>query len=88
MTAAFDFVYRYRLWVLGAIAVLCFIDVAAIAISYLLYPGYMDHGESLIAMTSWRLFQGVFLRYFPILFLLLISAMAIYPSLFSKSFCR
>ena len=58
MTAAVDFVYRHRVWVLGAIAALCFIDVAAIAISYLLYPGYLDHGESIVAMTSWRLFQG------------------------------
>ncbi len=58
MTVGFDVVRRYRVWVLGIILFLCFIDVAAIAISYLLYPGYLDHGESIVAMTSWRLFQG------------------------------
>ena len=58
MTVGFDFVCRYRLWVLGAIAVLCFIDVAAVAISYLVYPGYLDHGEPMVAMTSWRLLDG------------------------------
>lgn len=57
-SAAVDFVCRYRLWVLGAVAVLCFIDVAAIAISYLVYPGYLDHGEPIVAMTSWRLLDG------------------------------
>lgn len=58
MTAAVDFVYRYRVWVLGAVAVLCFMDVAAIAIGYLVYPGYLDHGEPVVAMTSWRLLEG------------------------------
>ncbi len=57
-SAAVDFVCRYRLWILGAIAVLGFIDVAAVAISYLVYPGYLDHGEPVVAMTSWRLLDG------------------------------
>ena len=57
--AAVDFVYRYWLWVLGAIAVLCFIDVAAVAISYLVYPGYLDHGEPSVALISWRLLDGL-----------------------------
>jgi len=37
---------------------LCFIDVAAVAISYLVYPGYLDHGEPLVVMSSWRLLDG------------------------------
>ncbi len=57
-SAAVDFVCRYWLWLLGAIAVLCSIDVAAVAISYLVYPGYLDHGEPLVAMASWRLLDG------------------------------
>ena len=57
-SAVVDFVCRYRLWVLGAIAVLCSIDVVAVAISYLLYPGYLDHGEPVVAMMSWRLLDG------------------------------
>lgn len=57
-SAAVGFVCRYRLWVLGAIAVLSFIDVSAFAISYLVYPGYLDNGEPVIAMTSWRLLDG------------------------------
>ena len=56
--AAVDLVCRYRVWVLGVIAVLCFIDVATVAISYLVYPGYLDHGEPVVAMTSWRLLDG------------------------------
>ncbi len=57
-SAAVDFVCRYRLWILAAIAVLGFIDVAAVAIGYLVYPGYLDHGEPVVAMTSWRLLDG------------------------------
>jgi hypothetical protein len=55
---AFDFLCRHRLWLLGAVAVLCFADVTAVAISYLVYPGYLDHGEPVVAMMSWRLLDG------------------------------
>ena len=58
-SAAVDLVCRYWLWALGAIAVLCFIDVAAVAISYLVYPGYLDHGEPSVALISWRLLDGL-----------------------------
>ena len=55
---AFDFLCRHRPWLLGVVAVLCFADVAAVAISYLVYPGYLDHGEPSVAITSWRLLEG------------------------------
>jgi hypothetical protein len=55
---AAGFLCRYRLWLLGIVAVLCFADVAAIAISYLVYPGYLDHGEPVVAMISWRVLEG------------------------------
>ncbi len=55
---AFDFLCRHRLWLLGAVAVLCFADVAAVTIGYLVYPGYLDHGEPSVALISWRLLEG------------------------------
>ena len=56
---AFDFLCRHRLWLLAAAAVLCFAAVAAVAISYLVYPGYLDHGEPSVALISWRILDGI-----------------------------
>ena len=53
-----EFLSQNGLWLLGAVAVLCFANVAAVAIGYLAYPGYVDHGEPSVAMTSWRLLGG------------------------------
>ena len=53
-----EFLSQNGLWLLGVVAVLCFANVAAVAIGYLVYPGYVDHGEPSVAMTSWRLLEG------------------------------
>jgi len=37
---------------------LCFLDVAGMGLAYLMYPGYLDHGEPSLAMISWRLLDG------------------------------
>jgi hypothetical protein len=58
MTAAFDFVYRHRLWMLGLLAALAAANVTWVAGIYLVYPGYLDHGEPVVAMTSWRILDG------------------------------
>ncbi|MDA1089359.1 MAG: hypothetical protein O3A85_03480 [Proteobacteria bacterium] len=58
MTAALDFVCRYRLWLLGVLAVVAAADVVWVAATYLVYPGYLDHGEPVVAMTSWRILDG------------------------------
>ena len=58
MTVTFNFVYRHRIRLLVLLAGLVTIDVVWVAGTYLVYPGYLDHGESIVAMTSWRLFQG------------------------------
>lgn len=56
---AFDFLCRHRLRLLGGGAVLCFAAATFVAISYLLYPGYLDHGEPSVALISFRLLDGV-----------------------------
>ncbi len=59
MTAFFNFVYRYRLWVLGLLAALAAANVAWVAGTYLVYPGYLDHGEPSVALISWRILNGL-----------------------------
>jgi len=53
---------RYQAWILAVVAGLCLIDLAWIGGSYLLYPGYLDHGEPSITVMSWRLLDGVPVR--------------------------
>lgn len=50
--------YRHRLLLLGAVALLCLADVARIAAMYLAYPGYVDHAEPSIVTASWRIFTA------------------------------
>ena len=55
---ALDFIVRHRVAVLGIIAGLVLADVFWLATAYLLYPGYLDHGEPSVALISWRLLDG------------------------------
>ncbi|MDA0305555.1 MAG: hypothetical protein O3B76_04620 [Proteobacteria bacterium] len=50
---------RYQAWILAVLAGLCVIDLAWMGGSYLLYPGYLDHGEPSISLIAWRLLDGV-----------------------------
>ncbi len=50
---------RYQAWILAVVAGLYLIDLAWMGGSYLLYPGYLDHGEPSITVLSWRLLDGV-----------------------------
>lgn len=50
---------RYQAWILAVVAGLCLIDLAWMGGSYLLYPGYLDHGEPSITVMSWQLLDGV-----------------------------
>jgi len=59
LSHAGELIIRHRLWLLGAVAVLCFAAVAAVAISYLIYPGYLDHGEPSVTLISFRILDGV-----------------------------
>lgn len=43
---------------LGMGAVLLFLDVVWVAATYLIYPGYLDHGEPSVTLLSWRLLEG------------------------------
>ena len=55
---AVDFIVRHRVAVLGIIAGLALVDVFWLAATYLVYPGYLDHGEPSVALISWRLLDG------------------------------
>ncbi|MBT3305731.1 MAG: hypothetical protein HN377_04540 [Alphaproteobacteria bacterium] len=53
-----NFVSRNRLSILSVLGVLGFANVAWVTVSYLIYPGYLDHGESNMTLMSWRLLGG------------------------------
>ena len=55
---AVDFIVRHRKGLLGVFAGLGFLNVVLVAASYLVYPGYLDHGEPSVALISWRLLDG------------------------------
>ena len=55
---AVEFFSRNRKGLLGVFAGLGFLNVVLVAASYLAYPGYLDHGESSVALISWRLLDG------------------------------
>jgi len=44
---------------LGIGAALLFLNVVWVAMAYLVYPGYLDHGEPGMALISWRLLEGI-----------------------------
>lgn len=54
-----DFLCRHRLRLLGGFAALAALDVVWAGLVYLVYPGYVDHGEPSVALISWRLLDGV-----------------------------
>ncbi len=53
-----DFIVRHRVAVLGVIAGLALADVFWLAATYLVYPGYLDHGEPSVTLISWGLLEG------------------------------
>jgi hypothetical protein len=56
---AVEFMGRNRKGLLGVIAGLGFLNVVLVAASYLIFPGYLDHGEPGMALISWRLLDGI-----------------------------
>ena len=56
---AVDFIVRHRVAILGIIASLALADVFWLATTYLVYPGYLDHGEPSVTLISWRLLDGL-----------------------------
>lgn len=58
-TGIWNLLCRYRVWLLGGLALLAVANVAAVALTYLVYPGYLDHGEPSVALISWRLLDGI-----------------------------
>jgi len=53
-----EFVTQHRAWIVGVIACLVLADVFWLAATYLVYPGYLDHGEPSVTLISWRLLDG------------------------------
>ncbi|MEE9318459.1 MAG: hypothetical protein V3U48_09245 [Rhodospirillales bacterium] len=53
-----DFLNQQRVWILFAVAGLLFVNLAWVIGTYLIYPGYLDHGEPSVALISWRLLEG------------------------------
>jgi len=58
MTTAMDFIARYRTRLLVVLAAIVTANVAWVAVTYLLYPGYLDHGEPSVALISWLILDG------------------------------
>ena len=56
---AVKFIDRNRKYFFAIIAGLGFTNVVLLAVSYLVYPGYLDHGEPAMALISWRLLDGL-----------------------------
>lgn len=54
-----DFLRRHRSLLLGLAAGLLFLEVARVTGTYLVYPGYLDHGEPSVTLLSWRLLHGL-----------------------------
>ncbi len=53
-----EFFAQYRAWIVGIIASLVLADVFWLAATYLVYPGYLDHGEPSVTLISWRILDG------------------------------
>lgn len=56
---AVKFLGKNRTKLLGIVAGLGFFNVVLVAASYLIYPGYLDHGEPGMALIAWRLLDGI-----------------------------
>ena len=56
---AADFLARRRTPLLGIVAGILFVNVIWVAVTYLVYPGYLDHGEPSVTLISWRLLDGM-----------------------------
>lgn len=54
-----ELIVRYRVWLLlGLAGLFLFVLVWALG-SYILYPGYLDHGEPSVTLISFRILDGV-----------------------------
>jgi len=58
LSGILGFFNHHRTRLLGLLAALVAVDVVWVAVAYLVYPGYLDHGEPSVAITSWRLLDG------------------------------
>jgi hypothetical protein len=56
---AADFLARRRTSLLGIVAGLLFLNVVGVTVTYLVYPGYLDHGEPSVTLISWRILDGL-----------------------------
>ena len=54
-----EFLSRNWMWLLSAVAGVVFFDLIWAAAAYLIYPGYLDHGEPSVTLISWGLLDGV-----------------------------
>ena len=59
LTAVASFLNRHHKPLLGIIAGLFFLEVVGVTGTYLIYPGYLDHGEPSVTLISWRLLHGL-----------------------------
>ena len=59
ITLAADFLARRRTPLLGIVAGILFVNVIWVTMTYLVYPGYLDHGEPSVTLISWRLLDGM-----------------------------
>ncbi|NQV85097.1 MAG: glycosyltransferase family 39 protein [Rhodospirillales bacterium] len=57
-TGVADFFVRHRIPLLGIAAGFLLLDLIWVTGTYLVYPGYLDHGEPSVALISWRLLGG------------------------------
>lgn len=58
MTSALELFSKHRSRLLGLVAALVIANVVLVAGAYLLYPGYLDHGEPSVALISWLILEG------------------------------
>jgi hypothetical protein len=54
-----EFFGRHQTRLLGLLAALVAVNVVWVAAAYLFYPGYLDHGEPVVAMIAWRFMEGL-----------------------------
>ncbi|GEM_PF-634064 len=59
LSHAGELIVRHRLWLLLGLTGLFLLVLAWALGSYLLYPGYLDHGEPSVTLISFRLLDGV-----------------------------
>jgi hypothetical protein len=59
LSHAGELIVRYRVWLLLGLAGLFLLVLVWALASYILYPGYLDHGEPSVTLISFRILDGV-----------------------------